>query len=144
MLVRLSFMPSVEVKIFLFVKVISMKDQAQYRYRTEQSYEYVSVDTLSRMFRESSIGKKLNEEMSQEFIKSDNHKKSISHSVYSVSKWTLFKACMSREIILMRRNSFIYKFKTIQVILHDFFCKSDFYYLNSCELLNSIDFLSIK
>nr|XP_017241624.1 PREDICTED: pleiotropic drug resistance protein 3-like isoform X1 [Daucus carota subsp. sativus] len=98
-------------------EVISMKDQAQYRYRTEQSYEYVSVDTLSRMFRESSIGKKLNEEMSQEFIKSDNHKKSISHSVYSVSKWTLFKACMSREIILMRRNSFIYKFKTIQLFI---------------------------
>lgn len=95
-----------------------MKDQAQYYYRTEQSYHYVSVDSLARMFKESNFGKKLNEEMSEEFMKSENHKRSISNSVYSLSKWTLFKACMSREIILMRRNSFIYKFKTIQVIFH--------------------------
>lgn len=127
MLVRLSFKSALEVtKSFSVCKVISMKDQAQYYYRTEQSYHYVSVDSLARMFKESNFGKKLNEEMSEEFVKSENHKRSISHSVYSLSKWTLFKACMSREIILMRRNSFIYKFKTIQVILHNFFLRASF------------------
>ncbi|KAK1401932.1 pleiotropic drug resistance protein 3-like [Heracleum sosnowskyi] len=98
-------------------EVISMKDQAQYYYRTEQSYHYVSVDSLARMFKESNFGKKLNEDISEEVMKSENHKRSISHSVYSLSKWTLFKACMSREIILMRRNSFIYKFKTVQLFI---------------------------
>ncbi|WOH15112.1 hypothetical protein DCAR_0934649 [Daucus carota subsp. sativus] len=98
-------------------EVISKKDQAQYWHRTGQTHRYVSVDRLSQMFKESTLGKTLDDEISKDFLESENHDKSISHSVYSLSRWTLFKACMSREIILMRRNSFIYKFKTIQLLI---------------------------
>lgn len=104
------------IELLTVRKVISKKDQAQYWHRTGQTHRYVSVDRLSQMFKESTLGKTLDDEISKDFLESENHDKSISHSVYSLSRWTLFKACMSREIILMRRNSFIYKFKTIQVI----------------------------
>ncbi|KAL7119863.1 hypothetical protein ACP275_02G087500 [Erythranthe tilingii] len=58
----------------------------------------------------------MNAELSVAFDKSKNHKNAISFSVYSLPKWTLFRACMSREFLLMKRNSFIYVFKTAQLI----------------------------
>uniref|UniRef100_A0A2N9IZG4 ABC transporter domain-containing protein n=1 Tax=Fagus sylvatica TaxID=28930 RepID=A0A2N9IZG4_FAGSY len=98
-------------------EVISKKDQAQYWYHMEVPYSYVSVDMFSRKFKESPFGKKLDEELSEPYDKSQSHKAALSFSVYSLSKWELFRACTSRELLLMKRNSFIYIFKTIQLIL---------------------------
>ncbi|CAK9136210.1 unnamed protein product [Ilex paraguariensis] len=98
-------------------EVMSRKDQAQYWHQTEQGYRYVSVDMLSMKFKESAMGKKLDEELSEPFMKSQSDKNAISFSVYSLSKWTLFCGCMSRELLLMRRNSFIYIFKTSQLVI---------------------------
>ncbi|KAA8545299.1 hypothetical protein F0562_020083 [Nyssa sinensis] len=98
-------------------EVISRKDQAQYWHRTEQTYSYISVNIFSRKFKESSFGKKLDEELSKPFMKSESHKNAISFSVYSLSKWELFRACMSREFLLMKRNSFIYVFKLTQLFI---------------------------
>ncbi|KAB1202047.1 Pleiotropic drug resistance protein 3 [Morella rubra] len=89
-------------------EVISRKDQAQYWCRTEEPYAYVSVDMLSRKFKESSYGKKLAEELSEPYDKSQGHQNSLSLSAYSLSKWELLRACASRELLLMKRNSFIY------------------------------------
>ncbi|KAL0412871.1 UNVERIFIED_CONTAM: Pleiotropic drug resistance protein 3 [Sesamum radiatum] len=61
-------------------------------------------------------GKKLSEDLSSPFDKSKSHKSAICFSKYSLPKWTLFKACMSRENLLMKRNSFIYVFKAFQVL----------------------------
>jgi hypothetical protein len=97
------------------MQVISKKDQAQYWYHMEVPYSYVSVDMFSRKFKESPFGKKLDEELSEPYDKSQSHKAALSFSVYSLSKWELFRACTSRELLLMKRNSFIYIFKTIQV-----------------------------
>ncbi|XP_059652225.1 pleiotropic drug resistance protein 3-like [Cornus florida] len=98
-------------------EVISMKDQAQYWHRTEQLNSYVSVDMFSRKFKESPSGKKLDEELSKSFIKSQSHNSAISFSACSLSKWALFKACMSREFLLMKRDSFLYVFKSIQLVI---------------------------
>lgn len=63
-----------------------------------------------------SLGRKLDEELSDPFDKSCGHKNALSFSLSSsLSKWQLFRACMSRELLLMRRNSFVYVFKTTQV-----------------------------
>ncbi|GFP80387.1 pleiotropic drug resistance protein 3 [Phtheirospermum japonicum] len=72
---------------------------------------------FSKQYKESLHGKKLSDELSVPFDKSKSHKNSISFNVYSLSKWTLFKACMSREFILMKRNSFVYVFKSVQLTL---------------------------
>ncbi|KAK9920066.1 hypothetical protein M0R45_028629 [Rubus argutus] len=96
--------------------VISKKDQAQYWNRTEP-HNYVSVDMLSKKFKASSFGKKLDEDHFKPFDKFQDDNNALSFSVYSLSKWELFRACSSREILLMKRNSFIYVFKTVQLII---------------------------
>ncbi|KAJ4721742.1 Pleiotropic drug resistance ABC transporter [Melia azedarach] len=98
-------------------EVISRKDQAQYWFHNEIPCTYVSLDMFSRKFKESSLGKKLDEALSVPYDKSKSHKNAISFSVYSLAKWELFRACMSRELLLMKRNSFIYVFKTTQLII---------------------------
>ncbi|PON69593.1 ABC transporter-like [Parasponia andersonii] len=101
----------------IMLMVISKKDQAQYWYPTEQAFRYVSVDEFSMKFKASRFGKKLDEELSQPYNKSQSHENALSFSVYSLSKWELLKACTSRELLLMKRNSFVYIFKTTQLII---------------------------
>ncbi|KAF7127114.1 hypothetical protein RHSIM_Rhsim11G0100700 [Rhododendron simsii] len=101
-------------------EVISRKDQAQYWHRAEQSWSYISVDLFCKKFKESTFGEKVDEDLSKPFTKSQSHTNAISFSKYSLSKWELFKACMSREYLLMRRNSFIYVFKTVQLVITAF------------------------
>ncbi|KAK2998041.1 hypothetical protein RJ639_026150 [Escallonia herrerae] len=98
-------------------EVISIKDQAQYWHRVGQSHSYVSNDMLCRSFKESPFGKKLDEEICEDFVKSESHENTIAYSTYSISKWELFRACMSREFLLMQRNSFVYVFRLCQFVL---------------------------
>ncbi|XP_076900742.1 pleiotropic drug resistance protein 3-like isoform X4 [Bidens hawaiensis] len=98
-------------------EVVSRKDQAAYWCRNVQTYNYVSVDTFSTRFKESRLGKVTNEDISKPFVRSESHEKAISFNVYSLSKWSLFRACMAREILLMKRNSFVYIFKSVQLII---------------------------
>ena len=102
--------------IFL-LQVISSKDQAQYWHKTDQPYSHVSVDQFAKIFKDSHLGHKLDEELSKPFDKSHSHKNALSSRPYSLTKWGLFKACTRREFLLMRRNSFIYVFKSTQVAL---------------------------
>ncbi|XP_024966212.1 pleiotropic drug resistance protein 3-like [Cynara cardunculus var. scolymus] len=98
-------------------EVVSRKDQAKYWCRTEQAYSYVSVQNLSMKFKESNLGTEVNEDISKPFTRLPSHENAISCNVYSLSKWSLFRACMSREILLMKRNSFVYIFKFIQLLI---------------------------
>lgn len=97
------------------LQVISRKDQEQYWDQSGQTYNFFSIDMFSRKFKESPIGKNLNNKISVPFDKSRSNKDAITFSVYSLPKWSLFKACLSRELLLMKRNAFIYAFKSIQV-----------------------------
>ncbi|CAI9101369.1 OLC1v1038675C1 [Oldenlandia corymbosa var. corymbosa] len=99
-------------------EVMSRKDQAQYWHGSEDTYSYVPIDALSRRFRESSYGKMLSEQLSSPFETSKSHKDAISFTTYSLPKWELFKACLSRELLLMNRNSFIYVFKFVQISIN--------------------------
>ncbi|KAL0009431.1 hypothetical protein SO802_010933 [Lithocarpus litseifolius] len=98
-------------------EVISSKDQAQYWHKTDQPYSYVSVDQFAKIFKDSHLGHKLDEELSKPSDKSQSHKNALSSRPYSLSKWGLFKACTRREFLPMRRNYFIYVFKSTQVAL---------------------------
>lgn len=115
---------------FALLQVISRKDQGQYWFLTEQPYSYVSVDQFGKKFKESQVGKNLEEEISKPFDKSKNQKGALSLTKYSLTKWELFKACSVREFLLMKRNSFIYVFKTTQVsFIILIICKSSSFYL---------------
>ncbi|KAM7280291.1 hypothetical protein ACFE04_007425 [Oxalis oulophora] len=79
----------------------------------------ISADQFSQMFRESNLGRQLDEKLSKPYDKSQSDSKSLSFSKHSLGKWQLFKACMAREFLLMKRNSFVYVFKTVQVFSPD-------------------------
>ncbi|KAJ0079826.1 hypothetical protein Patl1_23926 [Pistacia atlantica] len=98
-------------------KVISRKDQAQYWFHTELAHNFVSVDIFSQKFNESPLGEKLREDLSVSYDKSKSHKDALSFNVYSLSKWQLFRACMSREFLLMKRNSLVYVLKISQLFV---------------------------
>ncbi|KAH7832973.1 hypothetical protein Vadar_001925 [Vaccinium darrowii] len=98
-------------------EVISRKDQAQYWHQEEESWSYISVDSFCKKFKDSTFGKMVDDELSDAYTESQSYKNGISFSKYALSKWALFRACMSREYLLMRRNSFIYVFKSVQLII---------------------------
>ncbi|PPD87106.1 hypothetical protein GOBAR_DD15961 [Gossypium barbadense] len=97
--------------------VLSKKDQAQYWYNTELPYSYISADVFSEKFRASPLRKRIEEDLSEPYDKSQCHKNALSFNFYSVSRWEIFRACMSREVLLMRRNKYLYIFKFTQVVI---------------------------
>ena len=98
------------------MQVVSKKDQARYWYLKDQPYCYVSVDKFESIFKEFHLGRKQDEELSLPFNKSESSRNALTFSVYSLGKWDLFKACLAREWLLMKQNSFIHVFKSLQVM----------------------------
>ncbi|KAK6285958.1 hypothetical protein POUND7_012137 [Theobroma cacao] len=98
-------------------EVLSKKDQAQYWYHKDRPHSYVSVDKFIVAFKKFHAGQKLNEELCTPFNKCESHKSALSFKIYSLGKWELFKACMAREWLLMKRNSFVYVFKSAQLVV---------------------------
>ncbi|XP_010516996.1 PREDICTED: ABC transporter G family member 33 [Camelina sativa] len=98
-------------------EVISRKDQGQYWLHHDLPHSFVSVYTLSRRFKDLETGRKIEETLSKQYDKSKTHKDALSFNVYSLPKWELFKACISREFLLMKRNYFVYLFKTFQLVI---------------------------
>ncbi|CAM8923252.1 unnamed protein product [Rhodiola kirilowii] len=97
-------------------EVISRNDQAQYWNSSERPYRYSSVDSFCEAFKDFPVGKKLDEDISKPYNRSQSHDSALSFSSDSIPKWELFRACLSRELLLMRRNSFVYVFKTTQLV----------------------------
>ncbi|TXG63220.1 hypothetical protein EZV62_010214 [Acer yangbiense] len=108
--------PRKDVADFL-QEVVSKKDQAQYWYHKHLPYSYVSVDKFVYKFQEFHVGQKLGDELSRTFNKSESHKNSVSFSIYSLRKWELLKACLAREWLLMKRNSFVHVFNSAQLVV---------------------------
>lgn len=96
--------------------MISQKDQERYWYHKDQPYSYIEVDKIASQFKDFHVGRRLAQELSKPFNKSEQHKNALSFSIYSLRKWELLKACMAREWLLMKRNSFVHIFKSAQVL----------------------------
>ncbi|KAI3899026.1 hypothetical protein MKW92_017748 [Papaver armeniacum] len=96
-------------------EVISKKDQEQYWYNTNEPYRYISVSEFVNSFKSFHIGQQLNEELGIPYDKSKTHPASLVKKKYGISNRELFKACFSREWLLMKRRSFLYIFKTCQI-----------------------------
>jgi hypothetical protein len=96
------------------VQVTSQKDQEQYWDRCHP-YRYISVKHFAELFRTFHVGKRMAAELEVPYDKERSHKAALSFYRYSVSSWELFKANFAKEWLLMKRNSFVYIFKTVQV-----------------------------
>ncbi|CAL5444031.1 unnamed protein product [Camellia sinensis] len=60
---------------------------------------------------------RLEGELALPFDKTKIHPATLTTRKYGVSKKELLKACTSRELLLMKRNSFVYIFKLMQIIV---------------------------
>ncbi|OWM79107.1 hypothetical protein CDL15_Pgr003278 [Punica granatum] len=98
-------------------EVTSKKDQEQYWYRKEQPYQFVSVPDFVEAFKSFRIGDQLINELREPYDKSKTHPAALVTEKYGIRNWELFKACFAREWLLMKRNSFVYVFKTTQITI---------------------------
>ncbi|XP_058182567.1 pleiotropic drug resistance protein 2-like [Rhododendron vialii] len=98
-------------------EVTSKKDQEQYWFKRNEPYRYVSVSDFARRFNSFHIGQSLCDELGIPYNRNKVHPAALATKKYGISKVDLFKACLTREWLLMKRNSFVYIFKTTQITI---------------------------
>jgi hypothetical protein len=98
-------------------EVTSKKDQQQYWYLNQEQYRYVSVLEFAERFKSFHVGQQMLKELQVPYEKSKAHPAALTTRKYGLSSWESLKAVMSREHLLMKRNSFIYIFKVTQLII---------------------------
>lgn len=98
-------------------EVTSMKDQEQYWFKKDEAYNYVSVSEFVDKFSTFHVGQKLFDELAIPYDKTKTHPAALVTNKYGISNMELLKACLSRECLLMKRNSLLYIFKTFQITL---------------------------
>ncbi|GMP88570.1 hypothetical protein CsSME_00040509 [Camellia sinensis var. sinensis] len=98
-------------------EVTSKKDQEQYWFKKNQPYRYISVNDFAQAFNSFHIGQQMTEELRIPYDQSKAHPAALVTESYGISNRELFKACLSREWLLMKRNSFTYIFKTTQITI---------------------------
>lgn len=74
---------------------------------------------FAEAFQSFHVGEAIRNELAVPFDKSTSHPAALKTSKYGASVRELLKANIDREILLMKRNSFVYIFKAVQVILEN-------------------------
>ncbi|XP_062194077.1 ABC transporter G family member 53 isoform X2 [Phragmites australis] len=98
-------------------EVTSRKDQRQYWIHGDETYQYVPVKEFADAFHSFHVGEAIRNELAVPFDKSTSHPAALKTSKYGASMKELLKANINREILLMKRNSFVYIFKATQLTL---------------------------
>ncbi|KAL3500414.1 hypothetical protein ACH5RR_039507 [Cinchona calisaya] len=98
-------------------EVTSKNDQEQYWANRDEPYTFVSVKKFSEAFQSFQVGKNLGAQLAVPFDKSKSHPAALTTQKFGVSKMELLKACISREFLLMKRNSFVYAFEMTKIII---------------------------
>lgn len=96
-------------------EVTSKKDQEQYWSRNDQSYRYISVPEFVEAFKSFPVGQQLTKELNVPYHDSEINAAALAKNKYGLSNWEVFKACFSREWLLMKRSSFLYIFKIFEI-----------------------------
>ncbi|KNA08458.1 hypothetical protein SOVF_162410 isoform A [Spinacia oleracea] len=98
-------------------EVTSKKDQQQYWVRSNEPYHFIPSKAFAEAFKSFHVGRKIAQELGIPFDKTKNHPAALTTNKYGVGAKEFFKACMSREYLLMKRNSFVYIFKLFQLTI---------------------------
>ncbi|KAK8581272.1 hypothetical protein V6N12_071502 [Hibiscus sabdariffa] len=98
-------------------EVTSTKDQRQYWTRTDRAYSFVTVKEFAEAFQSFHVGKRLQNDLATSFDKNQNDPTLLTTKNYGVKRMELLKACFSKELLLMKRNSFVYIFKLVQLVV---------------------------
>ncbi|KAL2927174.1 Pleiotropic drug resistance protein 1 [Bienertia sinuspersici] len=107
-------------------EVTSKKDQQQYWIRNEP-YRFIPSKEFAEAFHSFHVGRRIGQELSVPFDKSKNHPAALTTHKYGVGPKEYFKTCVSREFLLMKRNSFVYIFKLFQLIIMAFITMTVFF-----------------
>uniref|UniRef100_A0A2P2LLI8 Uncharacterized protein MANES_16G064000 n=2 Tax=Rhizophora mucronata TaxID=61149 RepID=A0A2P2LLI8_RHIMU len=98
-------------------EVTSKKDQEQYWSAPFRPYQFIPPRKFVEAFRSYQAGKSLSEEMKVPFDRRYCHPAALSTSRYGMKQSELLKTNFIWQKLLMKRNSFIYVFKFIQLLL---------------------------
>nr|GLL23468.1 ABC transporter G family member 35 [Ipomoea trifida] len=98
-------------------EVTSRKDQEQYWADRTKPYRYISVSEFARRFKRFHVGLRLENELSVPYDRSRCHRAALVFNKYTVPIKELMKANFDKEWLLIKRNSFVYIFKTVQIII---------------------------
>ncbi|WVZ64217.1 hypothetical protein U9M48_013777, partial [Paspalum notatum var. saurae] len=109
-------------------QVISRKDKKQYWAWTNKPYRFVSVKEFATAFMSFHTRRAITKELSVPFNKSRSHPAALTTTRYGTSSKELLKANIDREILLMKRNSFVYAVRTFQLTLMSLIAMSVFFH----------------
>ncbi|PWA40906.1 pleiotropic drug resistance protein 1 [Artemisia annua] len=108
-------------------EVTSKKDQQQYWMRRDMPYRFVTAKEFAEAYQSFHVGRKLATDLATPYDKSKSHPAALTTENYGLNKKELLKACTDREILLMKRNSFVYFFKLFQIIVMAFISMTVFF-----------------
>ena len=111
-------------------EVTSKKDQEQYWKIKNRPYSFTSVSEFARTFKSFHVGRQLETDIKIPFDKTRAHRAALAKRKYGISNWALFKACFSREWLLMKRNYFVYLFKSSQITIMSIITMTVFFRAN--------------
>ncbi|KAL3834929.1 hypothetical protein ACJIZ3_009665 [Penstemon smallii] len=97
--------------------VTSRKDQEQYWVDRSKPYRYIPVSEFATKFKSFHVGIQLENELSNNYDKTRSHEAALVFKKYSIPKRELLKANFDKEWLLIKRNAFIYVFKTVQIFI---------------------------
>nr|GEW58349.1 pleiotropic drug resistance protein 2-like isoform X2 [Tanacetum cinerariifolium] len=98
-------------------EVTSKKDQEQYWFKKDEPYCYVSVPEFVHIFSQFQVGERLYADLAVPYDKTKVHPAALVTKKYGISNKELLKANLARELLLMKRNAFLYIFKTTQITI---------------------------
>ncbi|KAL8113884.1 hypothetical protein AgCh_020969 [Apium graveolens] len=98
-------------------EVTSKKDQRQYWLHRDQPYRFITSKEFDEAFQSFHVGHQVGNDLANSFDKSKSHPAALTTEKYGVNKTELLKAVTAREILLMKRNSFVYIFKLFQLTM---------------------------
>ncbi|OMP00189.1 putative ATP-binding cassette transporter [Corchorus olitorius] len=96
-------------------RVTSRKDQRQYWMQNDRAYKFVTVDEFAEAFQSFHVGRNLRIDLTTPYDKTRNDPTLLTTKNYGIKAMELLKACTSKELLLMKRNSFVYIFKLVMV-----------------------------
>uniref|UniRef100_A0A453RPZ5 ABC transporter domain-containing protein n=1 Tax=Aegilops tauschii subsp. strangulata TaxID=200361 RepID=A0A453RPZ5_AEGTS len=95
-------------------EVTSKMDQKQYWIGDENKYQYRSIEKFAESFRSSYLPRPAKDDLCRT-NNTGKREEILTSATRRISRWNIFKACFSREVLLLKRNSPLHIFKTVQI-----------------------------
>ncbi|KAC9910476.1 hypothetical protein R6Q59_021453 [Mikania micrantha] len=111
-------------------EVTSKMDQKQYWMKTDEPYRFVTAKEFASAYESFHVGRRLANELATPYDKSKSHPAALTTEKYGLNTKELLKACFDRELLLMKRNSFVYIFKMVQLTLISIVASSVYFRTN--------------